>query len=159
MVPLLLTSSAFAQREEDRWGIRLDTHTFAETLVPCQTLRLGISATITGAAFAGAFVLAPEMGRLGLIVNGPAGETRIWSRALGNPNVGPMDWVPPTQPSRYKQGYTEGLDLWLCYDLERSQFIFPTPGTYEIRAWLTVFRASPTNTYEAMDIESNPVTV
>jgi hypothetical protein len=72
---------------------------------------------------------------------------------------GPDDWVPPAKAPTYEPGYTAQAELMVLYDFKRAEYLFPTPGRYEIRVMLDVFVGEDLESYRPVRVESNTVAI
>ncbi|HEX2973287.1 MAG TPA: hypothetical protein VHP11_13210, partial [Tepidisphaeraceae bacterium] len=49
--------------------------------------------------------------------------------------------------------------MWLLYDMQGSEYFFPTPGKYQVKVWVQVFAGADASSYRALVVESQPVVV
>ncbi|MHB8996950.1 MAG: hypothetical protein ACYC63_17030 [Armatimonadota bacterium] len=154
LVAALLIASLAHSAQEDP-GVRIDVKLPSPMIAICEPLRLCLSATVTG-DFDGDFVLW-GMGRSGVVITGPAGERRMSDRDFEDPRSAPGDWAPGMNPPKRPIGYTTGTDVWLLYDMPRSEYIFPTPGQYQVKVWVPIFLRKPN--WHVVIAESQPITV
>jgi hypothetical protein len=154
---LLVASMVLAQGAPKDPGVRIEISLPSPMIAVCEPLRLCISATATG-DFDG--VIAPwGVGRCGVVISGPTGERRKSDRDFGDPLEAPGDWLPYAASPRHPKGYVQGTDVWLLYDMQASEYIFPTPGKYQVKVWVPVFVGAGANRYKVVIAESQPVVV
>jgi len=147
--------------EEDKSiPLRLNLHVLADELLPCQPVRLLVSAQVAAdRPFRGALTLSPEAGRGWVDIAGQGRQRTISFREVADPMLAPGDWLPPATAQTYPAGYqfeTE-TDLLLLYDVRAGEYVIPEAGRYEVRVRIQGFEGQNLASYRPFVLKSNTV--
>lgn len=140
-------------------GIAVQLSTLTDRLLPMQPIRLIVRVTVVGdAPVRGAFILYPGAGRCGLVVDAQDGRRQVNMRetVLGAETYGD---VLPGQAVTYEPGFEEVLDAVALYDPRAGEYLFPSPGRYDLQFWVQFFAGTGLDDYRPGNIKSNTVSL
>ncbi len=158
VLTLVWTVEAVQAQQEAQVTVQLSTLT--TELLPMQPVRLIVRVMVVGdQPVRGAFILDPEAGRCGLIVDAEGVRRQVNGRDMVLNTMAPSDALPPARANTYEPGFEQILDVVALYAPRVGEYLFPEPGQYELQFWVQFFAGTSIEDYRPAAMESNIVSL
>lgn len=138
----------------------MELRTLTDRLLPMQPIRLIVRVAVTGnEPVRGTFILYPQAGRCGLVVEGEGVDRQVNCRDMALNTMGHGDYLPPAQGLTYDPGFEVVLDVVALYAPQTGEYLLPSPGRYDLQFWVQFFAGTGLEDYRPVNITSNVVSL